>query len=215
MIHILGAHRHTSTVIAGRLRRSRVLFGRVRDVGCASQAALPPSRHCFKGKSRVTPDHAGVAHPPLMKPETSLRGHPSSRRFFFAPRLHVTTNVWICAQVYGFYDECVRKYGSANVWKVFTDLFDYLPLAATVCAARSKTSHIISPADLIAFPFCPSLPQPSPRIPLSVSISHLSSRLISSSSVRTEGSRRRSTRSLRCSSLSGSRRFLTRGQSAI
>ncbi|EAN83737.1 serine/threonine-protein phosphatase [Trypanosoma cruzi] len=35
-------------------------------------------------------------------------------------------------QVYGFYDECVRKYGSANVWKLLTDLFDYLPLAAVV-----------------------------------------------------------------------------------
>ena len=35
-------------------------------------------------------------------------------------------------QVYGFYDECVRKYGSANVWKLFTDLFDYLPLTAVV-----------------------------------------------------------------------------------
>jgi len=35
-------------------------------------------------------------------------------------------------QVYGFYDECLRKYGTANVWKMFTDLFDYLPLAATV-----------------------------------------------------------------------------------
>merc|ERR1719155_48213 len=36
------------------------------------------------------------------------------------------------SQVYGFYDECVRIYGNANVWKLFTDLFDYLPLAATV-----------------------------------------------------------------------------------
>ena len=35
-------------------------------------------------------------------------------------------------QVYGFYDECLRKYGSANVWKMFTDLFDYLPLTALV-----------------------------------------------------------------------------------
>jgi len=35
-------------------------------------------------------------------------------------------------QVYGFYDECLRVHGTANVWKHFTDLFDFLPLAAIV-----------------------------------------------------------------------------------
>jgi serine/threonine-protein phosphatase 2A catalytic subunit len=35
-------------------------------------------------------------------------------------------------QVYGFYDECLRKYGTANVWSHFTELFDYLPLTALV-----------------------------------------------------------------------------------
>merc|ERR1719420_1467669 len=35
-------------------------------------------------------------------------------------------------QVYGFYDECLRKYGSANVWKLFTDLFDYFPITGCI-----------------------------------------------------------------------------------
>jgi len=35
-------------------------------------------------------------------------------------------------QVYGLYDECQRKYGSPNVWKYFTEVFDYLPITALV-----------------------------------------------------------------------------------
>ena len=35
-------------------------------------------------------------------------------------------------QVYGFYDECMRKFCSVNVWKMCTEVFDVLQLAAVI-----------------------------------------------------------------------------------
>ena len=37
----------------------------------------------------------------------------------------------IC-QAYGFYDECSRKYGSSDVWNMFTEVFEFLPVTALV-----------------------------------------------------------------------------------
>jgi len=35
-------------------------------------------------------------------------------------------------QVYGFYEECNKKYGSVNVWRYCTEIFDYLSLSAII-----------------------------------------------------------------------------------
>lgn len=35
-------------------------------------------------------------------------------------------------KLYGFYDECFHKYGTEQVWKMFTDIFQLLPVAAVI-----------------------------------------------------------------------------------
>lgn len=80
---------------------------------------------------------------------TLLRGNHESRQITqvitaskmscLKPHLHVQSHN-ACVQVYGFYDECQRKYGNPNAWRYCTEVFDFLTLSVTALAMLSAQS---------------------------------------------------------------------------
>lgn len=52
-------------------------------------------------------------------------------------------------KIYGFYDECYKKYGNENVWKYFTDVFLYLPLTALIESQVQLNTPSFNQANLI------------------------------------------------------------------
>ena len=88
-------------------------------------------------RSTLTPCPAPRSWPAHM---TLLRGNHESRQITqarasslaLAPRLVCDAHAALPRQVYGFFDECQRKYGNANAWRYCTDVFDYLTLSALI-----------------------------------------------------------------------------------
>jgi serine/threonine-protein phosphatase 4 catalytic subunit len=89
------------------------------------------------------------------------RGNSSIETFLLliALKVRYLDRIWLLrgnhecrqiTQVYGFYDECIKKYGSSNVWRYCCQVFDVLAVAAVIDGEAFVVHGGLSPGlDLI------------------------------------------------------------------
>ena len=105
-----------------RLRRPRALQRRDHIPPDVLEAAVPRPRPADQGQPRIARGHPG----PSVRQAAAAAAAAAAASVLAERRTHRAP------QTYGFYTECVRKYGSSHVWTYFTDMFDFLTLSVVI-----------------------------------------------------------------------------------
>ena len=145
----------TCPAVARLGRPSRAL-----SVDGAAEGAVSEPDNDDSWQPRVSADHTGVRHVPPASGRVVLWPNSTGKTRIYQSKgalvLFLASFRSFGLSV-GFYDECLRKYGSADVWVMFTEVFDYLPLCASVDGkVRTHTSPSPAPpsAPRINTPHC-------------------------------------------------------------